>query len=459
MMVLFIVVNDDNASFKISWIILIMALPLFGGLFYLIFGNKNPTKAMRRRLDIEHEKSRALLNLDTHIMDKIKAEDERLLGTIHYLQDQNHMPIYENTQTQYFSIGETFNEALLEELRKAQDFIFLEFFIIEKGIMWDGIFEILVDKVQAGVDVRLIYDDVGTLFKLDRNFKQELKDHGIKVFRFNEFKPFFSLVMNHRDHRKIVVIDGLVAFTGGLNIADEYINEKDVFGHWKDTGVMLKGDAVWSFTLMFLEMWNAFNKNDDNLLDYRKEPEVKYETDGYVLPFGDSPTDHEALGENVYIELLSQAKQYVYIFTPYLIIDNEMKFALIMAAKRGVDVRIVTPGIPDKKIIYRMTRSNYTHLLEAGVKIYEYSPGFLHAKSYVCDDEIGVIGTINMDYRSLYLHFECGVLLYKSQAVLDLKQDALEVFELSRQVALSDRKLRFHQRLFDALLGLFAPLT
>lgn len=459
LMVLYIVVNDVNASVKISWIILIMALPLFGGLFYLLFGNKRPTKKMRTILNKEHERLRAHLQINPELLQRIKRHDERAFGTMHYLEEKTYHPIYENTQTQYFHVGETFYEALLKELKQATHFIFLEFFILEEGVMWDGIFDILVAKVKAGVDVRVMYDDVGSMFKLPAGFPQHLENHGIQCLPFNKFKPFFSLVMNHRDHRKIVVIDNHTAFTGGLNIADEYINVKEVYGHWKDTGIMLKGDAVWSFTLMFLEMWNAFVPNNDAITSFKARTPVSVKSDGYVQPFADSPTDHETVGKNIYIDLLAQAKHYVYIFTPYLIIDHDMQFALTMAAKRGVDVRIVTPGIADKKIIYRLTRSHYDVLLKAGVRIFEYTPGFLHAKSYVCDDELAIIGTINMDYRSLHLHFECGVLLYQNQSILDLKQDALDVFKVSREVSLDDRKQRMHTRLFDALLRLFAPLT
>ena len=278
---------------------------------------------------------------------------------------------------------------------------------------------------------------------------------------FNKFRPLLSLVMNNRNHRKMLVVDGHTAFTGGINIADEYINVKERFGHWKDTGIKLKGEGSWSFTLMFLEMWNAFYKTDDNYDKFKtsKDSWENYQSDGYIQPYSDSPIDDETIGENIYIELLAQAKKYVYIFTPYLIIDNEMKHALCMAAKRGVDVRIVTPGIPDKKIIYRLTRSNYAPLLKAGVRIYEYTPGFLHAKSYVCDDEIAVVGTINMDYRSLYLHFECGVLVYKAKSIMDLKKDSIEVIGNSMEVNESDIKKRFLGRLIDAILRLIAPLT
>lgn len=320
---------------------------------------------------------------------------------------------------------------MLTELKKAKKYVFLEYFIIEEGKMWGEILKILVEKVNEGVDVRLIYDDVGSLFLLPKDFKKQMGDMGIRCMAFNKFRPFLSLVMNNRNHRKMLIIDGHIAFTGGINIADEYINEKNRFGYWKDTGVKLKGEGVWSFTLMFLEMWNAFYKTDDTYDDFKacKKDFKKYESHGYIQPYSDSP------------------------------IDNEMKHALCIAAKRGVDVRIVTPGIPDKKIIYRLTRSNYEPLLKAGVRIFEYTPGFIHAKSYICDDKIGVVGTINMDYRSLYLHFECGVLMYETQSVKDLKKDSIKTIRASREVSIEDIEKGVLGRFFDAFLRLVAPLT
>lgn len=461
LMVLHIVSKDENPSYKIAWIILIMALPLFGGLFYLVFGNKRPSKGMRQLIDSEHKKIAELLDLDEEILDEIANIDKRVMGIFKYLQKKNSFPVYKNTESTYYASGEAMYKDMIFELERAKEFIFLEYFILEEGKMWDGILKILIEKVRLGVDVRLIYDDVGSLFLLPKGFKKNIEDKGIKCMAFNKFRPLLSLVMNNRNHRKMLVVDGHTAFTGGINIADEYINVKERFGHWKDTGIKLKGEGSWSFTLMFLEMWNAFYKTDDNYDKFKtsKDSWENYQSDGYIQPYSDSPIDDETIGENIYIELLAQAKKYVYIFTPYLIIDNEMKHALCMAAKRGVDVRIVTPGIPDKKIIYRLTRSNYAPLLKAGVRIYEYTPGFLHAKSYVCDDEIAVVGTINMDYRSLYLHFECGVLVYKAKSIMDLKKDSIEVIGNSMEVNESDIKKRFLGRLIDAILRLIAPLT
>ncbi len=460
-MVLFILVKEDNPSYKISWIILIMALPLFGGLFYLLFGNKTPSRGIRYLLDLEKEKVRELLDYDPQILEAIAKENPRAMTTFSYLQEANAFPVYKNTESDYYASGEAMFRDMLEEMKEAKNYIFMEYFILEDGKMWAAMIEILAEKASQGVDVRLIYDDVGSLFLLDKAFVKSVEDQGIKVLAFNQFRPFLSLAMNNRNHRKMLVIDGHVAFTGGINIADEYINEKERFGYWKDTGIRLKGEAAWAFTLMFLEMWNAFRKTDDDFAPFKACPQTlsQYKSDGYLQPYSDSPLDDETVGENIYIDILDQAKDYVYIFTPYLIIDNEMKHALTMAAKRGVDVSIVTPGIPDKKLIFRLTRSNYEPLLKAGVKIFEYSPGFLHGKSYVADDEIGVVGTINMDYRSLYLHFECGVLLFKNQSLLDLRDDSLATISQSKEITLDQIKRGLPARFADALLRLIAPLT
>lgn len=460
LIILFIIRKDENSAYKIGWIILIMALPLFGGLFYLFFGNKRPSKLMHLLLQKEQKRVNEILKTDNSLLAEIGRENSRIMGTCKYLQDKNRYPVYANTSVTYYPLGELMYQDMLKELEKAKDYIFLEYFIIEEGIMWNGILEILVRKAAEGVDVRLIYDDFGSLFLLPGNFVKKLQSQGIRCIAFNRFRPVLSLVMNNRDHRKILVIDGHTAFNGGINLADEYINEKAKLGHWKDSGVKLQGDAAESFTLMFLEMWNSFHKEKDAYEKYRQPllPLRQQNSVGYVQPFSDSPLDDELIGENIYIELLSQAKEYVYIFTPYLIIDNEMKSALTLAAKRGVDVRILTPAIPDKKLVFRLTRSNYEPLLRSGVRIYEYTPGFLHAKSYVCDDECAVVGTINMDFRSLYLHFECGTFLYRTECIKDLKKDSLETIEKSREIHLSDCKDGFFAGMLDSILRVFAPL-
>lgn len=484
-MVAYIISKDDNAAYKIGWIVLIMALPLFGGLFYVCFGDKKPSKKMRRKLGLEHEELRKYMPQDENVAMNLKNEGIREATTSAYIKKYSQYPIWQNTTTKYYPVGEEMYADMLIELEKATKFILLEYFIIEEGKMWDTVLEILVRKAKEGVDVRIIYDDIGCVALLPPGYDIYVESlcENIQCMAFNPFVPLLSLVMNNRDHRKILVIDGKTAFNGGLNLADEYINEKPRFGHWKDTGVMIKGDAVWNFTLMFLETWRSYRKDKKDIVEFKQDDKTdnkseqdhicheaepceskdqedvrNFENEGYVQPFSDTPLEDEPVAENVYIEILNQAQNYVYIYTPYLIVDNEMKIALCLAAKRGVDVRIVTPGIPDKKIIYRLTRSNYAPLIKAGIKIFEYIPGFIHAKSYLCDDKFAVVGTINMDYRSLYLHFECGTYMYKTAAVKQLKEDCLSTFEKCRQITIEDTRQSVIGKMFDAFLRILSPL-
>ena len=455
--ILFVIKSDMNPSYKIGWILLIAVLPILGGLMYVIFGNKRPTKYMREMLRAQLEKSAEYLGTQESITGEL---DGGAAGLFKYLEGSAGYPTAKNTTVRYYRVGEEMYADLLPELEKAEKFIFLEYFIIRPGEMWDGVLEILKRKAAAGVDVRIIYDDMGCIDILPANYNATLEGWGIRTMAFNRFVPAVSLVMNNRDHRKITVIDGKVGFTGGINISDEYINVKERFGHWKDTGLMLKGPGVFNLTLMFLEMWNAFNKDGDGYAEFIPDSfeECGSADDGYVLSFSDSPLDNESVGESVYTDMLYQAKDYIYITTPYLAIDSELQTALCMAAKRGVDVRMITPGIPDKKLVYRLTRSYYPTLLRAGVKIYEYTPGFIHAKSFVCDDKLCVVGTINMDYRSLYLHFECGTLMYNNPEIKQVKRDDLETMEKCRKVELSDMKTNFIGELFDSFLRSIAPL-
>lgn len=455
--ILFVIKSDMNPSYKIGWILLIAVLPILGGLMYVIFGNKRPTKYMREMLRAQLEKSAEYLGTQESITGEL---DGGAAGLFKYLEGSAGYPTAKNTTVRYYRVGEEMYADLLPELEKAEKFIFLEYFIIRPGEMWDGVLEILKRKAAAGVDVRIIYDDMGCIDILPANYNATLEGWGIRTMAFNRFVPAVSLVMNNRDHRKITVIDGKVGFTGGINISDEYINVKERFGHWKDTGLMLKGPGVFNLTLMFLEMWNAFNKDGDGYAEFIPDSfeECGSADDGYVLSFSDSPLDNESVGESVYTDMLYQAKNYIYITTPYLAIDSELQTALCMAAKRGVDVRMITPGIPDKKLVYRLTRSYYPTLLRAGVKIYEYTPGFIHAKSFVCDDKLCVVGTINMDYRSLYLHFECGTLMYNNPEIKQVKKDDLDTMEKCRKVELSDMKTNFLGELFDSFLRSVAPL-
>ena len=457
-MALFIIWRDENPAYKIGWLLVICLFPIFGVIMYLFFGNKRPAKPLMRKLEpMEAKHHEDLVQVES--LDDVECP--RMKGTVHYVSEYGPYPAWKNTKNQYYSLADYAYADLLQDLEKAEHSIFMEYFIISEGAMWRGIFDILKRKAADGVDVRLIFDDLGSQSTMPKRFVKELRQAGIKVHVFNPIRPILSLVYNNRDHRKMTIIDGYICHTGGFNLADEYINEEERFGHWKDSGLRLEGDGVWNYTVMFLTMWNAFVPTEESFDAFKPHvhhPQAFEGDGGIVQPYSDTPLDDESLGENIYIEILNQAKDYVYIFTPYLVIDNEMQTALRLAAKRGVDVRLVTPGIPDKKMVFRLTRSYYRELLKAGVRIFEYTPGFIHAKSYVSDDRIGVVGTINMDYRSLYLHFECATLMVNCQSLQALKEDCLETFDKSREIKITDLKKNFFSILFEGLLRSISPM-
>lgn len=459
--VFWVVNNESNPGYKIPWIIALLSIPIFGGVFYMLFGSKLAQNRIFKKFLPITDSLKNYLNQNISITNEILSKNKSASNQSKYINDYAHCPIYKNTSTKYLNLGERKFEAVLEELNKAQHFIFLEYFIIQEGKMWDSMLEILKKKASEGVDVRVIYDDFGCLFLLPSSYKNKLESFGIKCCVFNPFVPSLSIRMNNRDHRKILVIDGHTAFNGGINLADEYINAIDVHGHWKDTAIMLKGDAVWSFTVMFLSMWENLNKTTE---DYEKyKPHVHhaetFEGIGYVQPYTDTPANHEEIGETVYKNLINQATNYVYITTPYLIIDNETRTSLCEAAKRGVDVKIIVPHIGDKWYVHGMSRSNYNTLIKSGVKIYEYTPGFIHAKTFVVDDKYAVVGTINLDYRSLYLQFECATFLYETNTVTDIYNDYLETLKVSELVTtdLWD-SIPVYKRALFSIITLFAPL-
>jgi cardiolipin synthase len=345
------------------------------------------------------------------------------------------------------------------DLKKAEKYIFIEYFIIERGKFWDTLTEILEERAKAGVDVRVIYDDLGSIATYSLADIRDLKQKGIKCVAFNPLF-FITTKLNNRDHRKIMVIDGKIAYSGGVNLADEYINEKELFGRWKDIGFRLTGDAVLSYTYMFVEFWNAFTKDQitrDNI-EIHVIPETGTIDNGYILPYYDSPMRDEHTSNDFYTEILSIATDYVWFFTPYLMLGDALFDAFIRAAKRGVDVRIIMPGIPDKKFVYRLSRSYYKDLLKAGVKVYEYTPGFVHAKAMIADGKVATQGTVNLDYRSLFLHFECNSLFYKADIIESLKADYLKTLESCRERSLDEMNYGFFHNLIDSLLRVLAPL-
>lgn len=460
-MVLAIANKWTNPANKLSWTFLILLSPIFGLLIYFLFGRSGLTKHVRERMDFINREVASCRSRDTEAVEQLREQDVSVFNQSEYINDWAGFPLYRNTTTEYYKCGEEMFPAMLDAMKSAEHFIFLEYFIIEEGYMFQTIVDILEQKVKAGVEVRLIYDDVGCISTLPPKYYRKLQAKGIKCAAFNPFRPIMSVVMNNRDHRKILVIDGKVGFTGGINLADEYINKIERFGYWKDTGIRIEGDGVWSLTTMFLEMWNYINRSTENYQAfmpsvYQTKP---FKNDGFVQPYGDTPLDHENVGENIYLNMINKAKKYIYIFTPYLIVDHEMMTCLCNAAKCGVDVRIVTPGIPDKKMVFLLTQSYYEPLLESGVKIYQYTPGFIHAKCFVCDDEVATVGSVNLDFRSLYLHFECGVFMYRSKAVMQVKEDCEETFACSEEVTLKFcRERNIVIRLVQSVLRLFAPL-
>ena len=461
--VFIVVLRRTKSAFKLSWVILILTFPVFGGLFYLLSNFQSTTFVYRKRLKtIENELMKPALE-GCGCYDEAAAALPQHITQIRYLEKFAGFPIWDRTKTEFLTPGERYHERLLRELEKAEKYIFMEYFIVEEGKMWDPILEILKRKAAEGVDVRMMYDDIGCFFLLPQNYREQLEAAGIHCRVFNPFTPFLTVLQNNRDHRKICVIDGKVAFTGGVNLADEYINARERFGHWKDAGIVLEGSAAWSFTVMFLQMWRLSAIREEPAEDWRKyrpSDSVSARTPrcGYVQPYADSPMDFDNVGEHVYLQMIGNAKRYLYINTPYLIIDDSMVSALTLAAKSGVDVRIITPHRWDKRFVHMTTRSYYLDLIRAGVRVYEYSCGFIHSKTFVADDESAAVGTTNLDFRSLYLHFECGVWMSGTPAVAEIKEDFLRTLEKSEEMTEEKCRGSLAERLVRPILRLFAPL-
>lgn len=452
---LYILNKQESPDLKLPWVIILLLLSHIGGFVYiLICGSDRTTKLQKKFIKV---KSQVRKDINFKM---IKKQDDEVSLQVNYLKYATDLPVYTNTDVKYYSLGEYFLEDLLEDLRNAKKFIFMEYFIIEEGKMWDSIHEILKSKVDEGVEVYVMYDDFGCISTLNEHYYKELESVGIHSMPSNIFKAELSSFYNNRDHRKITVIDGIIGYSGGINIADEYINEKVKYGHWKDTAVRLSGSAVQNLTVLFLEIWNTLNKNE---LKYNRYLDVEYpvyESEGLVMPYGDGPEAfyEDTVGKNVYLNMINDAKKYLYIATPYLICDYELLNALCLAAKKGVDVRILVPHIPDKKTVFLMTRSSYEVLIKSGVQVYEYTPGFVHAKNCIVDDLFATCGTINLDYRSLVHHFECGVWMYKVDAIKAMKKDYLNTLSNSHKVSLKEAKLKGIKKLFAEVMKMFSPL-
>lgn len=463
LVIVYILSKEENPSFKLTWMIPIAAFPVFGTLFYLFVELQFIGKLIDKRLRVNIENTEDYMTQNPRVTESLLRVSRRNANLAYYIKNSGHYPAYTNTNAKYFPLGETMFEEMKKEMEGAKRFIFMEFFIVERGEMWDEILEILERKVSEGVEVRFMYDGMCSLVLLPYSYPKELQAKGIKAKMFSPIRPAFTTYQNNRDHRKILVVDGHTAFTGGANLADEYINRRVRFGHWKDTGIMLKGDAVTSFTMMFLQMWNISEKEPEDYGKYLRDPEYFYplelNMDGYVIPYGDNPLDRETLGEQVYLDIINSARRYVHIMTPYLILDYEMVQALTFAAKRGVETIIIMPGIPDKKYAFLLAKSHYEELLRAGVKICQYLPGFIHAKVFAADDTKAVVGTINLDFRSLYLHFECAAYLYRNEVIRDIERDFQNTLSLCRRVTLDDyRNYPWYEKFAGRALRLIAPL-
>ena len=469
-----IILNSrENPSVKLSWCFLVGVFPIFGSIVYFVVKYDFGYRLTQKRIAHTETESRKYLPTQDRMLDELKEQDIQTYHMAQYLRKTSGSLVSKNNQVKYFSVGEEMFEEMIKQLEAAKEYIFLEYFMIAHGNMWNTILKILVKKAKAGVDVRLLYDGSCAVYLLPYKYPKRIEKLGIKCRMFSPPIPFISTHYNNRDHRKIMVIDGCVAFTGGINLCDEYINVDSPFGHWKDVGLMVEGDAAYDFTVMFMQMWSATEARQisdlkfPNMQKYLAKTSYDIEElgayhaedEGYVIPYADNPVDDENVGENVYIDILNQAKEYVYIMTPYLILDNEMLSAITFASKRGIDVRIILPHIPDKWYAFVLAQANYKELLKAGVKVYEYTPGFVHAKVFVSDNERAVVGSVNLDYRSLYWHYECSTYLYQGSVIHDVYKDFLDTQNKCEKVTTDTiKEISVFSKVVAFILKIVAPL-
>ena len=446
-----IVINKKiNSGYKIAWLLLLLLFPVFGlTIFILLEGSWYTKRTKRKMLSITERIKDGLGQRED-----VEIEDSYARKQSKYISDFAYSPPVRNTKSKYFSCGEEYFESLLKDLKSAEKSIFVEYFIIKESRMWEEIRAVLVEKAKDGVDVRVIYDDFGSIDKISKKQIRTLSQSGVKIKPFNPFIPAISLMLNYRDHRKICTIDTKIAYSGGVNLGDEYINEEKRFGHWKDSGIALYGEGAYSFEVFFLTLWEYITKDKQTLV----KPKYEKTGEGIYQPYTDSPIDNEAVGANVYMNIISQAQKYVYISTPYFVVNEEMLSNICNAAKSGVDVRIVVPHIPDKKIVNQATKSYYSHLIRSDVKVYEYKHGFNHSKIVVSDDVIATVGSVNFDFRSFYLSFECGVWMYNSPTVKDVLADYNSLLNESIKITLEDCRVSPVTRVFRGLIAGFAPL-
>ena len=458
--VLILISKRDESSYKILWIVTILAFPILGAILYAFLGNKSTGRKLKEKMGNAPNKLTAKEYLgERDLSEELEKEEVRLGQSVHRICETTGFPLLKNDTSRYYPFGEDMFSDMCEDLKTAEKYIFVEYFIIQRGIFWDTLTGILAERAAAGVDVRVMYDDIGSIATYSGGDILDLNKKGIKCIPFNPLF-FVTTQLNNRDHRKIMVIDGRIAYSGGVNLADEYINEKKVYGKWKDIGFRITGEGVRSYTFMFVEFWNAFSPDqiDRKAIEEAGHFESGTQENGYILPYYDSPVRDEHTSNVFYTEILSLATDYVWFYTPYLILGDALFDAFIRAAERGVDVRIIMPGIPDKKMVFRLSRSYYRDLMNAGVKVYEYTPGFVHAKAMIADGKAAAIGTVNLDYRSLFLHFECNSIFYKADIIEALKKDFETSLEDCRQRTLEDLNNGVLYRLFDCCLRVLAPL-
>ncbi|MCL2676117.1 MAG: cardiolipin synthase [Firmicutes bacterium] len=466
LIVLVLVNRRINPNYIVPWIVIVLIFPVVGVVVYLMFSQNRLSRSQKKRYRKIFDSVTDYVPQSQSVADKLNKTDRDMYGQSRYLLSANKLPVYDDTQCRYYPTGEEFFAALKDELKKARKYIFMEYFVIKKGVMWDSVLKILMQKVNEGVEVRFMYDDIGSISTVSSNYCKKLRKLGIKCVKFNKFLPVISAVHNNRDHRKMTVIDGKVGFMGGANLSDEYINVgiSKKCGYWKDSAIKLTGGAARSMAVMFLQMYNAQTKSREDFAPYLSEVSNVgtggESGHGFIQPFGDGPMPLylEKVSQTAILNMINQAENYVYITTPYLIVDFQLMDAIKRAAKRGVDATIITPHIPDKRIIFLMTRSSYRPLIQAGVKIYEYLPGFIHSKNFLADDKAAIVGTINMDYRSLVHHFECGVWMHGVPCISDIKKDFAAILSVSRRVSDEESRLNPFQKAFRVVLELFAPL-
>lgn len=452
-----IIGSNENPDYKVPWLLFVIVLPIVGVMLYFIFHQRKVPKRIFKRFN---KFKNSLEYDDSDNLYELREKDPLISTQAKHLCRIADTHLYKDTKVTYFQLGEDMHKSILEELSKAEKFIFLEYFIIEEGTFWNSMLDILKEKASQGVEVKLVYDDIGCMNTLPGNYYKKLAKEGIWAIPFSILKGQADGEFNNRSHRKILVIDGKIGFTGGVNIADEYINKIEVYGHWKDTGIKLEGKAVNELTKLFLSDFYINFKREHTIDFDRYYVSENKENNSFIIPFGDGPNPmyEKNVGKTVIMNILNHAKEYVYITTPYLIIDNELMKAIENTALRGVDVRIIVPHIPDKKLVFEMTKSNYRLLIKSGVKIYEYEPGFIHAKSYIADDKVGMIGTINLDYRSLTHHFENGVWIYNDKVILDMKDDFIST--INKSIYMNNEKIKdnLFNRFVRSIVRIFSPL-